>query len=81
VLPRELINTLAEVQDRWPNALIYPNACCPGRNPDVPNNALAIDLDRVWPHDCDGDIDCTGCYGWYRLVAWIDILGEIHYID
>jgi hypothetical protein len=72
----ELVSAATEIGQRWPDALIYPNIA--SRNPHVPENALAVDIDRVWPHDCDGESDCTGCLGEYRLVAWIDILGNIH---
>lgn len=74
--PQQLIEAGRILQERWPDALIYPNV--PGRNPGVPDNALAVDVDRVWPHRCDGDEDCNGCSGEYRLVAWIDILGVVH---
>lgn len=76
--PQELIDAGRQIQRRWPDALIYPNIA--GRNPGVPDNvcALAVDVDRVWPHDCDGDPDCNECMGSYRLVAWVDIVGAVH---
>lgn len=82
--PSELGAACGILHGLWPDALIYPNpAPAPNgycRNGHVPSNALCVDVDRVWPHECDDDDDfCTWCCGWYELVAWIDIMGRIHY--
>lgn len=82
MLPSDLAKAALEIGDRWPDALIYSNhAAANGykRNPDVPDGALAVDVDRVWPHVCEGE-DCNGCCGWYELVAWIDGTGAVHYV-
>lgn len=76
--PQQLINAAHQILQRWPDALIYPNIA--SRNSNVPDDVLAVDVDRVWPHECDDD-DCEPCCGEYRLVAWIDILGAVHYLD
>ena len=73
--PQQLIDAAHHIQQRWPDALIYPNI--PGRNEGVPDNAIAVDVDKVWPHDCTDD-ECIECAGRYGLVAWIDMSGNVH---
>lgn len=84
--PVELCRAAAEIGQRWPDALIYANPpAAPNgwvQHPDIPVGALCVDVDGLWPHECEDDDDCAWCVsGFYALVAWIDIMGVVHYVD
>lgn len=80
--PDELGRAAGIIHGLWPDALIWPNPpAAPNgyqRHPEIPIGCLLVDLDRVWPHECEGD-DCNECCGWYELVAWIDGRGNVHF--
>ncbi|AIM40412.1 hypothetical protein PBI_ESTAVE1_22 [Mycobacterium phage Estave1] len=87
--PQEFLAAANEIHDRYPDAAVYvnpPPALNRYRmNPQIPVGAIAVDLDRAWPHKCpldDDEDECLACSGWYELVAWIDPLrGQVHHVD
>lgn len=74
--PQQLIDVATLIQQRWSEALIYPSIL--SSNENVPKTTLSVDVHKVWPHECNGNIDCTGCCGEYRFVGYIDAMGQFH---
>lgn len=82
MMPAELLAAVTEIAERWPSAVVYR----PDRTTDIRISAgaiLAVDEDRVWPHECQPDEsgECNWCFGEYRLVAWVDKCGQVHCVE
>ena len=87
--PDRLAKSLAEIQNRWLYSQILPNVGSNGerRRKDVPWTGLIVsgDIGPAEGHECevyDPIEGCVadGCFD-YRFVAWIDHMGDIHYVN
>lgn len=81
--PEQLGRAAGEIHGRYPDGIIY--ACEGEDKARWPHAALLVDVDKVWSHQCtqeerDAD-DCDQCYGEFRIVARIDVQGDVHWID
>lgn len=85
----ELTKVLDEIGQRWMYNIIYPNVTHTGerRRNDVPWNGLVVigDLGSEEGHECIVYDPIEGCFedghDNYQFVAWIDIMGKIHYLE
>jgi hypothetical protein len=85
----DLIDTLTEIRRRWLYHIIYSNVDSRGsrRREDVPWSALVVmgDLGSDQGHECVVYEREEGCvadgHDDYQFVAWIDSMGDAHYIE